>query len=68
MCDGLEKKKKILFFLSISLGKKGKKGRGKSVCVKREEGIAKFSRSTTHNLNKSMIKKADFALLIILVT
>ena len=31
------------------------------MCVKREEGIAKLSRSTTHNLLFSMIKKADFA-------
>ena len=38
------------------------------MCVKREEGIAKLSRSTTHNLLFYMIKKADFALFSFYVT
>ena len=56
------------FYLSIEGRGKRKKGRGKSVCVKREEGIAKLSRSTTHNSVFLMIKKADFALFSFYVT
>ena len=77
VCDGLEKRKFFLFFLSIALGQwegRGKEGmseegRGKpafiiieiiKLWVKREEGIGKFFRSTTHNLNISMIMEAGF--------
>ena len=74
VCDGLEKRKNFFFSKYCVRTMRGKRERrhewrGKpafiiieiiKLWVKREEGIGKFFRSTTHNLIISMIKKDDF--------